>query len=63
MGGWFRRLFTMTATDYSTLMDARAEALGVQYGEDNAEGMEFAKICGNHHDYLWDIVHEKQASN
>ena len=27
VGGWFRRLFTMTAADYGGLMDARAEAL------------------------------------
>jgi hypothetical protein len=63
IGGWFRRLLTMTATDYEALMDARGEALAAQYGEDNAAGAEFASICGNHHDYLWDIVHEKQASN
>jgi hypothetical protein len=63
IGGWFRRLFTMTATDYSTLMDARGEALAAQFAEDNAAGAEFVGICANHHDYLWDIVHEKQASN
>jgi len=61
IGGWFRRLLTMTATDYGKLMDARGEALAAQYGEDNESGAEFAGICGNHHDYLWDIVHEKQA--
>lgn len=63
VGGWFRRLFTMTAADYGALMDSRGEALAAQYGEDNAAGAEFAGICGNHHDYLWDIVHEKQANN
>jgi len=63
IGGWFRRLFTITATDYDALMDARGEALAAQYGEDNAAGEEFTSICGNHHDYLWDVVHEKQASN
>ena len=63
VGGWFRRLFTMTATDYGTLMDARAEALAAQYGEDNEAGAEFAGICGAHHDYLWDIVHEKRPAN
>lgn len=63
IGGWFRRLFTMTATDYSTLIAARGEALAAQYGEDNEAGAEFAGICGNHHDYLWDVVHEKQAAN
>lgn len=52
-----------TATDYDALMDARGEALAAQYGGDNAAGEEFTSICGNHHDYLWDVVHEKQASN
>ena len=63
IGGWFRRLFTMTGADYATLMDARGEALAAQYPEDSAVGEEFANICGNHQDYLWDVVHEKQASN
>ena len=63
VGGWFRRLFTMTATDYPSLLDARGEAIAAQYGDDNPAGAEFAGICANHHDYLWDIVHEKQASN
>ena len=61
LGGWFRRLFTMTGKDYGTLMDARGEALAAQYGEGNEAGQEFAKICSGHHDYLWDIVHEKQG--
>ncbi len=63
IGGWFRRLFTMTGKDYGTLMDARGEALAAQYGEDNEAGAEFVNICNAHHDYLWDIVHEKQGGN
>lgn len=62
IGGWFRRLHTMTAPDYETLLAARTEALDQMYGEDNAAGAEFSEICGAHHDYLWDIVHEKAAS-
>ncbi len=58
IGGWFRRLQTMTAKDYSTLLSARGELLESVYGEDNAAGAEFAEICGPHHDYLWEIVHE-----
>ena len=63
VGGWFRRLQTLTATDYETLMAARAEALSTTYDEDNDVGAEFAGICGGHQDYLWGIVHEKRASN
>ncbi len=60
IGGWFRRLQTMTATDFSTLLAARQEALDTVYAEDSELGAEFAEICGPHHDYLWDIVHESQ---
>ena len=63
VGGWFRRLHTLTAADFETLMAARAEALEITYAEDNEAGAEFAGICGGHQDYLWGIVHEKQASN
>jgi len=57
IGGWFRRLQTMTATDYETLLTVRQEALGVIYAEDSELGAEFAEICGPHHDYLWDNIH------
>lgn len=63
IGGWFRRLHTMTASDYETLMNARAEALEAMYGDDNEAGAEFIGICAAHHDYLWDIVHEKMPAN
>ena len=58
VGGWFRRLQTMTAKDYGTLLAARQGILDTVYAEDSALGAEFAEICGPHHDYLWDIVHE-----
>jgi hypothetical protein len=57
IGGWFRRLQTMTATDYETLLAVRQEALDVIYAEDSELGAEFAEICGPHHDYLWDNIH------
>ena len=63
IGGWFRRLQTFTAADFETLMAARGEALAAAYADDNEAGAEFAGICGGHQDYLWGIVHEKQASN
>jgi hypothetical protein len=43
-------------------MDARSEALAATYSDEETAGAEFAEICGGHQDYLWEIVHEKQAS-
>ena len=57
IGGWFRRLQTMTASDYDTLITVRQEALDTVYSEDSELGAEFAEICGPHHDYLWDNIH------
>ena len=57
IGGSFRRLQTITADDYETLLATRQEALDTIYSEDSKLGAEFAKICGPHHDYLWDNVH------
>ena len=57
IGGWFRRLQTMTAPDYATLIAARQEALDTVYADDSELGAEFAEICGPHHDYLWDNIH------
>jgi hypothetical protein len=62
VGGWLRRLHTMTAADFETLMAARAEALATTYAEDNEAGAEFAGTSGGHQDYLWGIVHETRAS-
>ena len=63
LGGSVRRLLTMTAKDFSAVLDARAEALGAMPNEEDGPGTKFTKICGKHHDYLWDIVHEKQAGS
>lgn len=57
IGGWFRRLQTITADDYATLLSARQEALDTVYAEGSELGAEFAEICGPHHDYLWDNIH------
>jgi hypothetical protein len=57
IGGWFRRLQTITAADYETLLTTRQEVLDAVYSEDSELGAEFAEICGPHHDYLWDNVH------
>ncbi len=57
IGGWFRRLQTITAADYETLLTTRQEVLDAVYAEDSELGAEFAEICGPHHDYLWDNIH------
>jgi hypothetical protein len=63
VGGQYRRLETMTAPDYSTLMKARAEIIEAIYADGkNADAAEFDKLCDSHSDYLWDIVHEKAGS-
>jgi hypothetical protein len=60
VGGKYRRLETMTAPDFATLLKARAEIISSIYGEDGSpEASEFDKLCTSHSDYLWEIVHEK----
>jgi hypothetical protein len=59
IGGKYRRLGTMTAANYSDLLNARGEILNSVYGDgENAEANEFSSICTSHSDYLWDIQHE-----
>ena len=58
IGGKYRRLQTMTAPDHKTLLTARAAMLAEVFADDNELGEEFSQICGNHTDYLWNIVHE-----
>jgi hypothetical protein len=63
LGGKYRRLETMTGTDFPSLMKARAEIIASIYGEGgNAEATEFDRLCNSHSDYLWEIVHEKAGS-
>jgi hypothetical protein len=55
VGGAFRRLQTMTASDHKTLLAARAELIDEMYADENEAGKEFNAICGSHSDYMWDI--------
>lgn len=55
IGGEYRRLQTMTAPDFKTLLDARAQLIDEMYSDDFKAGAEFNAICGPHVDYLWDI--------
>ncbi len=59
IGGKVRRLQTMTASDLGSLLKARQEAIDTIYAEESAAGTEFSEICGNHADYVWNLVHEK----
>ena len=59
VGGEFRRLQTMTASDHKTLLAARGKAIEAMYADDNELGAELNDICGNHVDYMWDIINEK----
>lgn len=54
VGGSYRRLATISATDVKSLMEARAGV--VQALIDNPLGNTFTDICGDHTDYLWEIT-------
>jgi hypothetical protein len=58
VGGKFRKLQTMTAADFKTLLAARGEAIQAMYGDGAGPGAEFSEICGSHVDYMWNITHE-----
>ncbi|MDH4259290.1 MAG: hypothetical protein OEW16_03200 [Gammaproteobacteria bacterium] len=53
VGGEFRRLATMTASDVKSLMAARAEVN--QALTDNPLGDTFTAICDSHADYIWEV--------
>jgi hypothetical protein len=59
VGGRFRRLQSMTATDHKAMLAARGMAIEAIYADDNAMGVELDDICGAHVDYMWDIISEK----
>lgn len=59
VGGLYRRLQTITATDHKALLAGRAAAIEAIYADDNEMGAELNDICGSHEDYMWDILHEK----
>lgn len=55
VGGEYRRLQTMTASDFKSLLKARGELIDEMYAEGSKAGEEFTSICGSHADYMWDI--------
>ncbi len=61
LGGKFRALQTMTASDFPSLMKAREEILDAIYQEGkNEAATEYSSICTSHDDYLWEILQEKR---
>ena len=55
VGGKYRRLFTMSAANYTDLMKTREHILETLYGDKGpAEAKELTEICTSHTDYLWD---------
>jgi hypothetical protein len=53
VGGKYRRLATISATDVKALMAARASL--IEALEDNPAGDLLTSICGEHTDYIWEI--------
>jgi len=53
VGGEYRRLATVTADDFPTLLNTRGLILAAT--ADNELAAEFNEICGSHTDYLWNI--------
>ena len=59
VGGKYRRLQTLTATDLESLMAARDGAI-LELVEKHSEATEeFSSICSSHQDYIWEIQMEK----
>jgi hypothetical protein len=56
VGGKYRRLSTMTADDWPTLMKMRESIFYALQDDELAD--EFVEICGSHSDYLWEIRHQ-----
>lgn len=54
VGGSFRRLATISATDINALMEARDAV--VQALIDHPLGTTFTDICDDHVDYMWEIT-------
>jgi hypothetical protein len=53
VGGKYRRLATISASDVKALMEARAAM--VEALDDNPGGDMLTDICGEHTDYIWEI--------
>lgn len=54
VGGYVRRVATMSAVDMKSLMAARSELK--QALTDNPLGDTFTEICSAHEDYMWEAV-------
>jgi hypothetical protein len=58
IGGGFRRAWTLSAADHSSLLAAWT-AINREMAETSPdESREFDSICGTRQDYMWNIVHE-----
>ncbi len=57
VGGKWRRILVMGATDHKTLMRTRAAIIG-EFDDRKVEraAEEMNKICHTHQDYMWDIL-------
>ena len=57
VGGEYRRILTMTSSDHKTMMKTRAAILS-EFDDRRLEraANEFNEICGEHQDYMWDIL-------
>jgi hypothetical protein len=53
VGGQYRRVATMSATDVKSLMVARGAV--VEAFTDNAAADAFTDICDSHTDYIWNV--------
>ena len=58
LGGEYRRLQTVTGSDYAAVAATRLDVLREVGREHPMLAREFAEICHTHVDYLWDIVHQ-----
>mgnify|MGYP001813450359 FL=1 len=58
VGGEYRRLATISADDWPTLLKMRASIFESFGEEDSALGDAFSEICPSHADYMWEIAHE-----
>lgn len=55
IGGKYRRIATMAATDMSSLISARAAIFEDLFEEAPLALNTFGEICGSHSDYIWEV--------
>ena len=59
VGGQYRRLLSLTASDHNTMMRTRSEILNeLRTGRVQRAFNQFNDICPDHTDYMWDVVLE-----